>query len=281
MVTGKRLFASTFALLSGPLLSGFPAASHHAAIEPQQHSNIAYLTVSALPQDRFLVQFPEVVHDDHQFLLGQENPPFRMDLITWRKTPNGWITAYRQPGVGSYSISITPHGDHIDMEWTVQNLGEKQWTYVAATPHVAFSEAPDFEDPTQERTFLRIGGKWVSINGTDRSDGRRSTQWYIVKGHRASAMMGTRPHAKNSFGESSDMPDNSLTAVVSRDGQWVLGEAFEDAQYICLNAPVCIHPAAFFGDLAPQQQHRVRGEFYILHGTLDELLARYANDFGR
>lgn len=284
-----RTLAALAALAASMLFAAFavwPAANPDSAppvpllIEPRPGSDIAYLRPKALPQDRFLAQFPEIVHNDTAFLLGQENPRFSMGLVQWRRmSAGGWLTTARQPGLGAYTIRLSSQADGIEMDWRVQNLSKQEWTYVAATPHIAFTDAPDFRDPAQQRTFLRMDGAWVPIDRTDRSDGRTATQWYIVRGHRASRMMGSRPHPNNAWGLSQSHPDDGLVAVVSHDRAWIVGEAFADTQYICLNAPVCVHPAGFFGNLAPGQARRLRGKIYFLHGSLADLLAHFHRDF--
>ena len=72
--------------------------------------------------------------------------------------------------------------------------------------------------------------------------------------------MGPKPHPKNAFGLSRDQPDNGLVAVVSHGAQTVVVQAFEKVQYVCLDSPVCVHPAAHFGDVAP-------GKWASAHGS--------------
>jgi hypothetical protein len=251
------------------------------SIQPDSGSNDATIQFAQLPQDKFVVQMPEVVSDDQHFLLGPESGDFHPAEVRWtKKGPDRWVTSYSQPKSGSYDITMQLRPDTMDLQFKITNLSAHTWTYVSGTPHLAFSDAPDFSDPEQNRTFLRIGGQWVSIKNTNRDDGNSRTQWYIVRGHRPAQLMGKRPHRQGNFGQSPDKPDNGLVAVVSRDGKWVIGQAFQDVQYICLNSPVCVHPAAFFGTLTPGQQRTVKGKYYFLRGGLGDLLRRYNADFG-
>ena len=276
------LRSAVVALVLMPLLMapGLGGTRSEISIAPEAGSNNAVIQFAPLPQDRFVVQLPEVVSDDQHFLLGPESGDFRPAEVRWtKKGPEAWATRYTQPNRGSYDITMTLHRDTMDMQFTITNQSTNTWTYVSATPHLAFSDAPDFADPEQTRTFLRIGGRWVPIKETKRDDGNPKTQWYIVRGHRPAKLMGQRPHKHASFGQSPDEPDNGLVAIVSRDGNWTLGQAFQDVQYICLNSPACVHPAAFFGTLAPGEQRTVSGKYYFLRGGLNDLLRRYKADF--
>lgn len=248
--------------------------------EPHRNSRTVDIKVLDYPRDIFQVDFPEVVHKDDQFLLGPEGGGFRDRDVKWdRLGPHRWLTTYVKPSVGEYSISLDVRSDEIDMLWRVQNLSEQEWKYVAATPDFFLVKAPDFTDPTLDRTYLRIGRKWVPLKQTDHSDGRWSTQWYVPKDSRPCKLMGVKPHRKDSFGLSRDEPDNGLVAIVSRDRRMVVGQAFEKVQYVCLNSPTCVHPAAQFGDIAPGKEASIRGKFYFVHGSLDDLMLRYLEDF--
>jgi hypothetical protein len=250
------------------------------SIRPHKNSRTADLSVRGYPRDTFSVDFPEVVHKDDQFLLGPEGGGFHDSDVKWRQVGSlAWLTTYTKLGVGKYSIWMEPHLDEIDMEWFVQNLSQEEWQYVGATADFFFAKAPDFIDPNLDRTYLRIGGKWVALKETDHSDGGWSTQWYVPKGYRPTKMMGTKPHRKDSFGLSQDEPDNGLVAVVSRDGQMVVGQAFSRVQYICLNSPHCVHPAVHLGDIPAGKEVSARGKFYFIRGSLDDLWQRYSRDF--
>lgn len=248
-------------------------------IEPRMHSRVVFIKLVPYPDDTFEVQFPEVVSDDTGFLLGPEAGGFRGSDVEWRHLgPQYWETRYTKPGVGSYAIRLRVEGDEIHIRWTIKNLSPHEWHGVSATAHFPFDGDPDFADPALERTYLRVDGRWIPIADTDRSDGRASTQWYVPRGL-SLKQMGTRPHPKNSFGLSLTRPDNGLVAVVSRDHRLVVGQAFPRVQYICLNAPVCIHPSPQFGDIAPDHEVTVHGTLYFIRGTLDDLLRRYQEDF--
>jgi hypothetical protein len=278
----KSAKSALLIFLAFMLVSAVGATSSGISLQPESGSNNAIIQFAPLPQDKFTMQIPEVVSDDHHFLLGPESGDFHPADVRWERTaPDAWITSYTQPNRGRYKITMQLHADNVDMQWEISNLSRQTWNYVSATPHLAFSDAPNFVDPAQERTFLRIGGRWVSIKDTKRDDGNAKTQWYIIRGHRPAKLMGNRPHQPAGWGQSPEQPDNGLVAVVGRDGNWVIGQAFEDVQYICLNSPVCIHPAAFFGRLKPGEQRTVRGKYYFLRGGVDDLLRRFNADFGR
>lgn len=250
------------------------------SIRPHKNSRTVDVNIRGYPRDTFRIDLPEVVHKDDQFLLGPEAGGFQdSDVKWWRAGPRAWLTTYTKVGVGKYSIWMEPHGDEIEMRWLVQNLSQAEWQYVGATADFFFEKAPDFIDPNLERTYVRIGGKWVALKATDRSDGVWSQQWYVPKGYRPTKLMGGKPHPKNSFGLSLDEPDNGLVAVVSKDGRMVVGQAFSKVQYICLNSPHCVHPAVHLGDIPAGKEASARGKFYFVTGSLDVLWQRYSRDF--
>jgi hypothetical protein len=265
-----------YLLMTGTAPSQAPTVS----IRPHENSRTADLTIRGYPRDTFRVDFPEVVHKDDQFLLGPEGGGFHDSDVKWRRTGTyAWLTTYTKIGVGKYSIWMEPHGDEIEMRWLVQNLSQEEWQYVGATADFFFDQAPDFADPNLDRTYLRIGGKWVALKATDHSDGGWFTQWYVPKGYRPTKLMGVKPHQKQSFGLSLDEPDNGLVAVVSKDGRMVIGQAFSKVQYVCANPPHCVHPAAHFGDIPAGKGVSARGKFYFVLGSLDDLWQRYRRDF--
>lgn len=249
-------------------------------MKPHMHSREVFIKLASYPDDTFEVQFPEVVSDNTRFLLGPEAGGFRRSDVEWRHLGDqSWVTSYTQRGIGEWVIGLKVEGDEIDINWTIRNLSPDEWHGVSATAHFSFDGDPDFVDPALERTYLRVEGRWIPIKDTDRSDGRASNQWYVPGGFRPPKLMGTRPHHKNSFGLSLTHPDNGLVAVVSKDHRVVVGQAFPKVQYICLNAPICFHPAPFFGNIDPGREATVHGKVYFIHGTLADFLRRYQEDF--
>ncbi len=75
------------------------------------------------------------------------------------------------------------------------------------------------------------------------------------------------------------VPSNGLIGCFSSDEEWILATAWEPYQELFQGVIRCLHSDFRIGGLAPGQEKKCRGKIYILHGTIDDLLARYEEDF--
>ncbi len=160
---------------------------------------------------------------------------------------------------------ISAGKDTIDFELRLKNVGPEAWAKQQMGLFCLPSgEAPMFHDYEAERTHVRKGGKWITMNE-------------VIKGKFPShRMVGASVHSRSRGVE-------RLAAKLSKDGKTVLGLATSNAGHLSFNfnrRTSCIHSNPRWGLLKPGQEVTARGKIYLFEGTLDELYQRYAKDFG-
>ena len=71
-------------------------------------------------------------------------------------------------------------------------------------------------------------------------------------------------------------------AVVSRDRQWIVAQAYAEGVSVASNAHyTCLHVRPRWPDIPSGEERSVKGKIYFLHGGPTELLARWKRDFPR
>ena len=66
-----------------------------------------------------------------------------------------------------------------------------------------------------------------------------------------------------------------LLAIVSRDGEWMIAQAYGAGRSAATNAHYsCLHPRPVWPDIPPGEERSVTGQLYLIHGGPVELFAR-------
>jgi hypothetical protein len=111
---------------------------------------------------------------------------------------------------------------------------------------------------------------------TDRGRGRRELSHYPCVG----GLDLPEPTDPAGWGKAGVTSDHGLVAALAPDGKHVLAIAWPHPKSILSNWLIpCFHADPIWPQCPPKQSVRVRGNVYLLEGTLDDLLMRYRRDF--
>ena len=139
-------------------------------------------------------------------------------------------------------------------------------------------EVPSLFDRVGDRTFLRRGGRWVSVK--DAGKQLDSSVWYLPLGKEPLNLM-LPLLADGGWKLSNFQPDEAIMAVRYRDGRWVLAQAWHEARYLIANMHdryACTDVCPTLGTIAAGQTVRLRGKIYFFRGNLEELESHYKRD---
>ncbi len=225
------------------------------------------------------LQLPELVSDrDHRLIYAYSN----LDKgIQWQRQPGGeWVSNWRREGLASYQLIATPESDGVRIDWTIKNLSSNTWPYSAGTVCMRSHDAPLFFDPTIERTYLRAEGRWIALQDVVQHPGNL---WFLPPGKEPCNLMHPLIENGNWSVVDSVQPDEAIMAIRSRDGRWVLAQAWHEARYMISNTGpnrmyACTDVCPFLGDIAPGQTVQISGKIYIFRGDLDDLARQYKAD---
>ena len=78
---------------------------------------------------------------------------------------------------------------------------------------------------------------------------------------------------------STPAPPFGLIGCVSGDEKWILAMAWEPYQELFQGVIRCLHSDFRIGGLAPDEEKRIRGRFYLVPNDFPSLLARYKKEF--
>lgn len=232
----------------------------------------------ALPQTEgaLTVRLPELISDtDRRLVYSEQN---LKSGIRWQPRPGGtMVSQWRQEGLAAYDLVITPQPDGLQLDWTITNLESVPWPRASGTVCMQSHSVASLFDSTGERIYLRGGNKWVTAASTWKQLGGN---WYLPPGVEPLNIL--KPYIENGSWKVSDFrPDQAVMAVRSRDGQWLLAQAWHRASFLIANVHgryACTDVSPDLGDLGPGQTVVVRGKIYYFRGSLDDLAHKYAAD---
>src|SRR5207245_1555699 len=227
----------------------------------QPHGNTAAVDVK-LPGIEGVVSLtlPELVNDDGRRLIYTDT---NLKRVQWQTSASGAIRSHwSQAGLGGYELEATPEAAGVAIHWRVINLSSELWHEASGNICMRSKMVPQFFDPTGERIFLRSKGRWVSIHET----GQLGSNWYLPPGKSPLVIM--KPHLKDRSYRIADLhPDEAIIAVRSRDGRFVLAQAWQKSRYLLGNVHrqyVCTEAPPAFGDLRPGETVDATGMLYFL-----------------
>jgi hypothetical protein len=140
--------------------------------------------------------------------------------------------------------------------------------------HVEFYNTNNPMD-LKARTFVWNDGIKLSFAGTD-LDSEQNTTPAMLKEGCPTINVGWWENAKD------HKYKEDVIAIVSRDGQYVVGMAFEESFWVSTRlrgGKSCFHLFPYFGDLGPGDSKTIKGKYYVLKGNEDDLYERYLHDF--
>jgi hypothetical protein len=183
--------------------------------------------------------------------------------VSWRWTDPG----SRNEFDGSAGVI---NDEEIEYRLNFTNTGEEKWGRGSSSLICLISGGvPAFHDYEGHRTFVHECGKgFVDIDAIQGGVWAEHRMW----GGKVPALAGDRPAVER------------FMVKVSRDGEFVLGIATDDATGVSCNHQLrmsCIHSNPLWGPLSPGESKNVRGKIYLFRGTREDVLDRYDQDFGR
>lgn len=235
--------------------------------------------VTLAPLDgKVVLRLPELISEgDRRVVYSEDN----LRRVNWQRQRNGALTCtWSQAGLAAYQITAQPEADGLLISWIITNLESRDWTSSAGTVCMQSHGVPSLYDPLAERSFVRGGGRWVSVEATWKGPGGN---WYLPPGEGPLSIM--RSYLGPGGWKITDFhPDEAIMAVRSVDGKWVLAEAWHRARYYIANihdhyecTDVCPH----LGTVAAGETVRVQGKVYFLRGSLEDLESKYKTDLSR
>lgn len=229
-----------------------------------------------------LLRFPETLHTSHGLLYidhaRADMPPLYAGTpeARWTRDTDGSL-GYNVglPNGVVYGGRLTPRGDRVELQFRLRN-GSDEDSFAATQFCLVLSDSPEFRDRDYTRTFVHTAEGWVRASEADR--GPMNPRWCLY-GLEAGATPPPQPDPAL-WGISTVVPDVGLIAVMSPEGDRVLGYAWERPGFLMNNAMIpCLHADPVWGPLPRGAETTARGMVYFLEGGLDDLLERYGADF--
>lgn len=256
---------------AAPAAKTRPASADYITMSPLKDKPWYTFKHPGLPGSKWTFRMPE-----HGFYTKEKGSTRLPHSAAWETAPDGRkiVLRFGVPEQKKKEFALDYWGkatggrDTIDFELRIKNVGAEQWGYKKMTLFCLQSkDANTFWDYDAKRTFIRKGGKWVTVNEV--VEGK-------FKSHRMVVIGVTRK------GGADGKPDR-LVAKVSEDGRFVLGLVADNAGTVSFNFQKrvsCIHSNPGWGRLKPGQEATSKGRIYLFEGTLDDLWRRYRKDFG-
>jgi hypothetical protein len=221
------------------------------------------------------LRIPELISDSKRRLVYSET---NLKQVKWSSERDGAISStWRQDGLAGYRLDARPEPDGLLITWTITNLESHDWSSAAGTVCMQSHGVPLLHDSSGTRTFLRGGGRWISVVTTWQGPGGN---WYLPPGKGILEIM--RPYVDNGSWKISDFhPEQALIAVTSRDEKWILAQAWHQARYTIANIHdqyACTDVCPDLGEIAAGETVQVQGKIYFFRGRLDDLESRYTAD---
>ncbi len=260
---------------------------------PLPDSNVAGLAIShpRLSDNVFGFGTCEAVLDgDRDFGLFQVKlaAPPKGSLPAWQIDARGLGYTWRYPQGIVVQYRAEPASDAVACSYTVRNQSATPLARVHLHTCVTTTRAPAFfpaafraadagspssaanDDLTElyERVFLWSRGQRFSFS--EGVPGHQEVHLAFMREGETPIHWAWWVNAERTF-------DTPLIAVASRDGRWTAGLWFETAVWASCNTGddrACFHLFPLFGTLAPGESVTVRGKFFLLAGTPDDLYQR-------
>jgi len=232
-----------------PVLAAAGGASRHVSIR-----------VPALGREALGLSAPEtIIWNGGAALTWRHRPDMRWTQQTPRRA--AYEMRFEQFRVDAEFIA---HEDFVEQLFTATNLTQRPATFRTSSCF-NLQGHPMFYDCEQRRTYALSGdGRFIPMRRLSR------------RGNCVRWITGPSPH------ELGENLRRALLAVVSRDGKWVIGcgrggqgrgfSVATNALFTCLHTDSTV-------DVPAGNKVTTRQRFYLLRGTLDDLLGRFRTDF--
>jgi hypothetical protein len=216
---------------------------------------------------------PELINNEDSRLVYTDT---NLKHVEWQHLENGTIRSiWRQEALAAYELMARPTADGVALEWTISNLGSREWSDAAGNICMRSHHVPELFDPSGERVFVRTKARWLSAKETWKRPGRN---WYLPPEKEVHQLM--RPLI-GEYQISDFRPDEAVVAIRSRDGDWVIAQAWHEARYLIINLLpnyACTEASPYLGSVKPGETVRLTGKIYFFRGDLEKLESSYQAD---
>ncbi len=186
-------------------------------------------------------------------------------------------TSVTVEGIAAYDLLISAGPDYVDATLTVHNLGKEVVEEVWAFNCLAPANAPRFFDGDLERTYFSRSGAPARLADLPRLAPVGGTLGVY---YHADVGDARRPSFVEQFESTNpDRTDDAWFVTVAEGGGYMAATS-PAALFLFNNTRLgCLHSAAAFGDIEPEQAKSVTCRFYLAEkGGLDEFRARFRRD---
>ena len=192
--------------------------------------------------------------------------------LRWHISDDGTKASYSctWPDKATLTVTLESSTDYVDFTLALRNLTDKPFKGVQSNTCFNPSHSPYFADIERLRTYV-----WTDAGPTRAVEMPCGTSGEYLHGGWPIAKPGQKAPKG---GRQTRYP---FIAVASRDGKWVLAQAYDKGLSLGNNAHyTCLHTRPTWDDIAPGQEGSRRGRLYFLRGDVEDLLERWKRDFG-
>lgn len=232
----------------------------------QRGQQVLRLVTGEFPGDVFLLMLPECLLDSESgyFFWCADLAP----SATWHAHgASGATRMAALPDAAEYQTCLECHPGLVTLTLSIRNLSREPWRQASGVVCLRLVEAPTFADGDLTRTYMRLGGEFVCLAGTDRSQGNPLFNAYLCAGVEPPAAW-SAPGAL--WTARREVPDDGFIATVARDGSGVVALLWEPAHDVGCNSSEqfrCIHSNPLIGDLGAGGTASCRGCICVLKGA--------------
>jgi hypothetical protein len=227
-----------------------------------------------LPGEVFSIIVPEIVSKKQELILPYSEVP----LAYWSLSKN--LAHYGLEIAGKLALDGTVQfaDQRILCALKITNLSERRWENVSTLTCLAYHEAPHFDDPNFDRTYVAVAGKPTSVaellKKYPSGDGGA---FFPVSGSPpldAFAVCMAKDYEHDRYPQTLS---NGSACVVSIDGKWVAGISAEPAAYVYINSEDSpkfhwrsIHADPWIRVIEPGQAVLAETAIQVFRGTTQE-----------
>ena len=240
------------------------------------------------PGNVFKIAIPEVVSDAEGVIV-----PWEQDSPSWEfsREMARWSTTI--PNVVYMEAEVEFKGSELETRVKLRNLSKRTWRNTNAFICLTYADAPLFNDPQLERTFVptadwRSPAGWVPLAKLFAAydHGRGNYTFFPVSG--GPGLMDLWVFQRVNRAAHRQVLSRGFGGVVSKDGKWTIGMTTANAAYFFNNRSprvehqdgVCIHADPLLGDVSPGGYAEGVSTIHIVEGGLDALIARCIERYG-
>lgn len=176
---------------------------------------------------------------------------------------------------GLHPIRLVPDETGVDISLQMNNRTNFDWQGVHFAFCVSFRNAPRFYPDAMKRTYMRVGGKWQTIESTDRRNGLEGKiMVYVLDGEPTPEYFHDRPRVDYGWGLGPERPDCDVIGMDSDDGQWTMAVRFDQANVLTFNVlgdhHGCIHSNPSVSSVPAGESVTVRGRVTFAAGRFTD-----------